>query len=103
MITFKNIELRNYLKAKLNQVEDVFNENDLLKIEELHLNTKNFADEYNLVDINELKYFKNLEVLKLSNLTIDDEVVKILNSLKNLDELVVLKKGLILMDRVSKN
>ena len=87
MITFKNIELTNYLKARLNLTEDVFNENDLLNIEEIHLNSKNFADEYNFVDINELKYFKNLDVLKLSNLTVNEDVVNILNSLKNLNEI----------------
>lgn len=87
MVTFKNIELVNFLKSKLDLDSEIFDENKLLEIDEIHLNSKNYADEYNFVDITELQYFKHLKILKLSNLTIDNDVVEILKSLVFVEEI----------------
>lgn len=87
MVTFKNIELVNFLKSKLDLDSEIFDENKLLDIDEIHLSSKNYADEYNSVDITELQYFKHLKILKLSNLIVDNDVVEILKSLVFVEEI----------------
>ena len=87
MVKFKNTELVNLLKVMLDSDIDVFSEENLLQIEELNLNARNFVGEYNFIDLNELKYFKNLKTLKLSNMDISEEDIEILKTFKLLKDI----------------
>lgn len=86
MVTLNNIELINFLKTELNQDGEVFKEEDLLNIEQLRIDSRNFADEYDSVEFEDLKYFGNLKVLSLSNLTITNRAMEIMRDLTKLEE-----------------
>ena len=85
MVTLNNIELINFLKTELNQDGEVFKEEDLLNIEQLRIDSRNFADEYNSVEFEDLNYFGNLKVLSLSNLTITNRAMEIMRDLTKLE------------------
>ena len=87
MVCFKNIELNNFLRAWLDQSDNAFDEEDLLSVEELVLSSRNLADEFNFVDIYELRYFPNLRVLKVSNMDITEAYLDFLIEFKMLKEL----------------
>lgn len=88
MIVLKNKELVNFLKCQFNQKEDMFEMSDLLRVEELVLDSRNFADELTQVDFEELKYFKGLKILSLNNLKITSNDISIISNLSYLEEIV---------------
>ena len=72
MITIDNSELANYLMFKLDKLENEFSEEELEQIEELVLNPYDINEEYHELDLDVLKYFKNLQTISFSNLLITD-------------------------------
>lgn len=87
MVKFKDVELINLVKVQLNQSSDTFKSEKLLEVEELFLSARNFADEYNFVDLNELKHFKNLKILEMRHMVVSEKDIEVLRSLKKLKEL----------------
>ncbi len=72
MITIDNRELADYLMFKLDKLENEFSEEELEQIEELVLNPYDINEEYHELNLDILKYFKNLKTISFSNLLITD-------------------------------
>ena len=72
MVTIDNRELANYLMFKLDKLENAFSEEELEQVEELVLNPYDINEEYHELDLDILKYFKNLKTISFSNLLITD-------------------------------
>lgn len=87
MVSFINPELTSYLRAVLNYSGDIFDEKDLLRVEELSLNSMSISDEYMPVNIDDLRYFENLRVLTLNNVFIEERGFDVLKSLNKLEEI----------------
>lgn len=81
MIEIKSRSLNNYLTYKLDKLEEVYTEDELLQVDELVI------DNDENLDITVLKYFKNLETLEIRNLDITNETLNIILSLNNLKDL----------------
>ena len=73
---------------KLIMIDDLENieEDDLAKIEELNISGKDFNNEIQKVDFNDLRYFPNLKNLNIEYCTIDYDVIDMIRNfeLKNL-------------------
>ena len=87
MITIDNSELANYLMFKLDKLENEFSEEELEQIEELVLNPYDINEEYHELDLDVLKYFKNLQTISFSNLLITDFDFENLYKMPNLTSL----------------
>ena len=81
MIEIKSRSLNNYLTYKLDKLEEVYTEDELLQVDELVI------DNDENLDITVLKYFKNLETLEIRNLDITNATLNIILSLNNLKDL----------------
>ncbi len=73
--------LNNYLTYKLDKLEEVYTEEELSTVDELVI------DNDENLDITVLKYFINLETLEIRNMTIDNDTLNIILSLKKLKDL----------------
>ena len=80
-IEIKSRSLNNYLTYKLDKLEEIYTQEELLTIKELVI------DNDENLDITVLKYFENLESLELRNLNIDEQTLNIILSLKKLKDL----------------
>lgn len=87
-IKSKDIKKYVYLKLGKKETEEVNNE-ELNKITFLNLNYKNFKDEINEYDFNDLKQFKNLKELTLNGFEITEEMISNINQIDNLEILVI--------------
>ena len=87
-INSKDIKKYIYLKLGKKETEEI-TEEDLNKITFLNLKCKNFKDEINEYDFNDLKYFKNLTELTLNGFEITDDIILNINSIENLEILVI--------------
>lgn len=87
-IKSKDIRRYVYLKLGKKETEEVNNE-ELNKITFLNLNYKNFKDEINEYDFNDLKQFKNLKELTLNGFEITEEMISNINQIDNLEILVI--------------
>lgn len=87
-IKSKDIKRYVYLKLGKKETEEVNNE-ELNKITFLNLNYKNFKDEINEYDFNDLKQFKNLKELTLNGFEITEEMISNINQIDNLEILVI--------------
>ena len=87
-INSKDIKRYVYLKLGKRETEEI-NEEELNKITFLNLNYKNFKDEINEYDFNELKQFKNLKELTLNGFEITDEIIEKINLIPNLEILII--------------
>lgn len=87
MITIDNSELANYLMFKLDKLENAFSEEELEQIEELVLNPYDIDEEYHELNLDILKYFKNLKTISFSNLLITDFDFENLYTMPNLTSL----------------
>lgn len=86
----KSKEIKKYICYKLMKKEtEEITEDDLNKITFLNLNYKNFKDEINEYDFNDLKQFKNLKELTLNGFEIKDEIIENINLIPNLEILVI--------------
>lgn len=93
MIEIKSRQLNNYLTLKLDKLEEQYTEEELSTVEELVI------EEDNNLDITVLKHFINLKSLELRNLEINDYILNIILSLKNL---INLKFQLCKLEDISK-
>lgn len=82
-----NKDLALYLGFKLNKIGNEFSEEELSKLKELSFNQLNSFGEYVEVDIDVLKYTKNLNNLEFRNFEITDNI---LEEIKNINTLNVL-------------
>lgn len=80
-IKFESENLTNYIGFRLDKLEDEFTE------EELNTLTELVIDYEPTIDINLLKYFKNLETLELRNFDIDEHTIENIIFLKKLKNL----------------
>lgn len=80
-IRIESRSLNNYLTYKLDKLEEEYTEEELSTVDEILI-----EDDENL-DITVLKYFTNLKTLEIRNMVIDDKVLDIILSLKNLKDL----------------
>lgn len=87
MVTIDNRELANYLMFKLDKLENAFSEEELEQVEELVLNPCDINEEYHELDLDILKYFKNLKNISFSNLLITDFDFENLYKMPNLTSL----------------
>ena len=87
MVTIDNKELANYLMFKLDKLENAFSEEELEQVEELVLNPYDINEEYHELDLDILKYFKNLKTISFSNLLITDLDFENLYKMPNLTSL----------------
>lgn len=87
-INSKDIKRYVYLKLGKRETEEI-KEEELNKITFLNLNYKNFKDEINEYDFNDLKQFNNLKELTLNGFEITDEMIENINSISNLEILVI--------------
>lgn len=62
-------------------------EEDLFQVEELNLSNREFSGKEKDIKLNGIEQFVNLKRLSLQYFLIDDEIIRILNSLKSLQEL----------------
>ena len=82
MIKFDSETLTNYLKFKLDKIEDEFTFDDLSKIDELFLDYQEEAIDLRVVD-----NFKNLKRIELINFTVSNEDINIMERLSKLDDI----------------
>lgn len=87
MVTIDNRELANYLMFKLDKLENAFSKEELEQVEELVLNPCDINEEYHELDLDILKYFKNLKNISFSNLLITDFDFENLYKMPNLTSL----------------
>ena len=80
-IEIKSRGLNNYLTYKLDKLEEIYTEEELLTVDELVID----SDEN--LDITVLKYFKNLKSLEIRNIMISNNTLDIILSLSNLKDL----------------
>lgn len=80
-IKIESRSLNNYLTYKLDKLEEVYTEEELSTVDELVI------DNDENLDITVLKYFINLETLEIRNMTIDNDTLNIILSLKKLKDL----------------
>lgn len=74
-----------YQLGDLNQ--KVFEEQDLEKIQELNLNNHTFLGENKNINLYNLDFFSNLRILTLQYFDINNDIVNLINSCKNLRQL----------------
>lgn len=82
MIKFDNETLTNYLKFKLDKIEDEFTFDELSKIDELFLDYQEEA-----VDLRVLDNFKNLKRIELINFYVSNEDIDIMQKLNELEDI----------------
>ena len=80
-IKIESRSLTNYLTYKLDNLEEVYTAEELSTVDELVI------DNDENLDITVLKYFINLETLEIRNMTIDNDTLNIILSLKKLKDL----------------
>lgn len=93
MIEIKSRQLNNYLTYKLDKLEEEYTIEELKQVDELVI-----ENDENL-DMSVLKYFTNLKILEIRNIEVNDNIIDIILSLKNL---INLKFQLCEIENISK-
>lgn len=81
MIEIKSRQLNNYLTYKLDKLEEQYTIEELNQVDELVI------DNDENLDISILKYFTNLKTLEIRNIEVNEDILDIILSLKNLTNL----------------
>lgn len=82
MIKFFNYDLETYLQGYLKKLS--IDETDLANVKDITINSFDLSGKYISNSLEDLKLFKNLENLQLSNFILNRENISIIENLKNI-------------------
>ena len=87
MIKIDNTDLANYIMFKLDKEDNSFSVEELGEIDEIIINPININGEYEKINLEVIKYFSNLKRILFKNLTINDNIITDLVSIKSLESI----------------
>lgn len=87
MIKIDNTDLANYIMFKLDKEDNSFSVEELGEIDEIIINPININGEYEKINLEVIKYFSNLKRILFKNLTINENIITDLVSIKSLESI----------------
>lgn len=87
MIKIDNTDLANYIMFKLDKEDNSFSVEELGEIDEIIINPININGEYEKINLEVIKYFSNLKRILFKNLTINENIITDLVSIKPLESI----------------
>ena len=81
--------IRDQIEIQLNKSIENVNEDELLNIKTISINQLGYDDEINLINYDEINYFKNLEDLTIFNCMINEKLLNNILQLQNLKKLFI--------------
>lgn len=80
--------IKNYLKEVIKKSSNKIGYSDLLKVESITIDGKDENDNKQLVSFGEVKLLKNLRYLEIRNIMITDYIIKILEDMDYLENII---------------
>ena len=87
MIKIDNTDLANYIMFNLYKEDNSFSVEELGEIDEIIINPININGEYEKINLEVIKYFSNLKRILFKNLTINENIITDLVSIKSLESI----------------